>query len=49
MAFDITVVTSLPKDNILNYLAFVRLFIGSLIGKVKDQASRFMKFLLSIY
>lgn len=47
MAFDITVVTCLLKTSILNYLVFVVLFIGCLVGKVKDQASRFMKFLHS--
>ena len=46
LAFDITVVTFLLKTSIRNYLGFVRLFIGCL-AVLKDQASRFMKFLHS--
>lgn len=47
MAFDITVVTCLLKTSILNYLVFVVLLIGYLVGQMKDQASRLMKFLHS--
>lgn len=47
MAFDITVLTFLLKTNILNYLVLGGLFIGCLVGKVKDQASRFVKSLHS--
>lgn len=37
MEFDVTVVTSLLKTSILSYLVFVGLFIGYLVGKVKDK------------
>lgn len=47
MSFGITIVTSLLKTSILNYLVSVVLFMGCLVGKVKDQAYRFMKFLHS--